>query len=73
MVIELVMAAEAPLAAATKFIEADQLARGAIIGAMLISAAFLAGIAVLRSSAAALPALASKSAREKVFRSMRSI
>lgn len=53
MVIELVMAAEAPLAAATKFIEADQLARGAIIGAMLISAAFLAGIAVLRSSAAA--------------------
>jgi EAL domain-containing protein (putative c-di-GMP-specific phosphodiesterase class I) len=53
MVIELVLAAEAPLAAATDFVEADQLARGAIIGAMLISAAFLAGIAVLRSSAAA--------------------
>ncbi len=53
MVIELVLAAEAPLAAATGIIEADQLARGAIIGAMLISAAFLAGIAVLRSSAAA--------------------
>lgn len=53
MVIELVLAAEAPLAAAQGVIEADQLARGAIIGAMLISAAFLAGIAVLRSSAPA--------------------
>lgn len=53
MVIELLVAAEAPLAAATGVFQSDQLARGAIIGAMLISAAFLAGIAVLRSSAAA--------------------
>lgn len=53
MVIELMVAAEAPLAAASGFIEADQLARGAIIGAMLISAAFLAGVSVLRSSPAA--------------------
>ncbi len=53
MVIELVSAAEAPLAAATGLIQPDQLARGAIIGAMLITAAFLAGISVLRSSAAA--------------------
>ncbi len=53
MVTELLVAAEAPLAAATAIIPSDQLARGAIIGAMLISAAFLAGISVLRSSAAA--------------------
>jgi EAL domain-containing protein (putative c-di-GMP-specific phosphodiesterase class I) len=53
MVTELLLAAEAPLAAASGFIESDLLARGAIIGAMLISAAFLAGISVLRSSAMA--------------------
>lgn len=58
MVIELLMAAEAPLAAApdnfsSGAVSTGALARGAIIGAMLISAAFLAGVAVLRSSAAA--------------------
>lgn len=53
MVIDLLMAAEAPLAAAPAFLSSSELARGAIIGAMLISAAFLAGVAVLRSSAAA--------------------
>jgi EAL domain-containing protein (putative c-di-GMP-specific phosphodiesterase class I) len=53
MVTELLAAAEAPFAAVAGGVQSDQLARGAIIGAMLISAAFLAGIAVLRSSAAA--------------------
>jgi len=53
MVTELFMAAEAPLAAAASYAPSSELARGAIIGAMLISAAFLAGVAVLRSSAAA--------------------
>ncbi len=53
MVTELLMAAEAPLAAAPVIFSSSELARGAIIGAMLISAAFLAGVAVLRSSAAA--------------------
>lgn len=53
MVIDLFMAAEASLAAAPDILSSSELARGAIIGAMLISAAFLAGVAVLRSSAAA--------------------
>lgn len=53
MVTELFMAAEAPLAAVASYAPSSELARGAIIGAMLISAAFLAGVAVLRSSAAA--------------------
>ena len=47
------MAAEAPLAAAPELFSSGAIARGAIIGAMLICAAFLAGVAVLRSSAAA--------------------
>jgi EAL domain-containing protein (putative c-di-GMP-specific phosphodiesterase class I) len=47
------MAAEAPLAAAPELFSSSAIARGAIIGAMLICAAFLAGVAVLRSSAAA--------------------
>lgn len=53
MVIEMLTAAAAPLAAAPEFLATGALARGAIIGAMLIGAAFLAGVAVLRSSAAA--------------------
>ncbi|HBS34540.1 MAG TPA: hypothetical protein DEA50_05605 [Parvularcula sp.] len=53
MVIELSMAAEAPLAAAPELFSSGAVARGAIIGAMLVIAAFLAGVAVLRSSAAA--------------------
>ena len=53
MVIDLLLAAEAPLAAATDVVSTNELGRGAIIGAMLICAAFLAGVAVLRSSAAA--------------------
>jgi EAL domain-containing protein (putative c-di-GMP-specific phosphodiesterase class I) len=53
MVIDLILAAEASLAAAPEIVTSSVLARGAIIGAMLISAAFLAGVAVLRSSAAA--------------------
>lgn len=53
MVTELFMAAEAPIAAVSAAFPSGDLARGAIVGAMLISAAFLAGVAVLRSSAAA--------------------
>lgn len=53
MVIELAIAAEAPLAAAPDLFSSSAIAKGAIIGAMLVSAAFLAGVAVLRSSAAA--------------------
>lgn len=53
MVTEMLVAAEAPLAAVNSGFPTSALARGAIVGAMLISAAFLAGIAVLRSSAAA--------------------
>ncbi|MDZ7628710.1 MAG: EAL domain-containing protein [Parvularculaceae bacterium] len=54
MVTELLVAAEAPIAAIGSGFSSLELGRGAIVGAMLISAAFLAGIAVLRSSAAAL-------------------
>lgn len=54
MVNELALAAEASLAAAPGIFQSGTLARGVIIGAMLTSAAFLAGAAVLRNSAAAL-------------------
>ncbi|MFN0022572.1 MAG: EAL domain-containing protein [Parvularculaceae bacterium] len=53
MVLAELIAAEAPVAAAAGLVSSLDLTRGAIIGAMLISAAFLAGVAVLRSSAAA--------------------
>ncbi len=53
MAIELLLAVEAPITAAADIFSSSLLVRGAIVGAMVISAAFLAGVAVLRSSAAA--------------------